>query len=97
MSHVQNFHLVCLDKNSYCKLKLKTKFPLLVNETSLFHFSTILADKYTKGKLGISFNLFLPNVPDIVETLKGFLKNACCENLGLFHLCHLRPNLSAKR
>ena len=50
MSHVQNFHLVCLDKNSYCKLKLKTKFPLLVNETSLFHFSTILAYKYTKGK-----------------------------------------------
>ena len=47
--------------------------------------------------LGISFNLFLPNVPDIVETLKGFLKNACCENLGLFHLCHLRPNLSEKR
>ena len=38
MSHVRNFHLVCRCKNSYCKLKLKIKFPLLFNENKFISF-----------------------------------------------------------
>ena len=90
MSHVQNFHLVCLRKNSYCKLKLKKQVYFIFQQ--VWHTNIQKANT----DLGISFNLFLPNVPVIAETLKGVLKNTCCENLELFRFCHLRPNLFVK-
>ena len=47
MSHVRNFHLVCRRKNSYCKLKLKIKFPYCSMKISLFHFLTTTKKKPT--------------------------------------------------